>query len=419
MVKFVIKGGNVLKGDVVISGAKNSSLPIMAASLLTHGKTVLHNVPDVSDIRRMIELLRYIGAKIVFNNGIVEIDASEIKTAKAPYEIVNKMRASYYVLGSLIGRVGEAEISFPGGCAIGPRPIDLHIEGLKKVGVEIKIEHGYIKAKVNNLKGENLLLEGPKGPSVGATINVMFAAVVSKGITIINGAAVEPEVVDVANFLKKMGAKIEGLGTRTITIEGVRKLSPIEYTVIPDRIEAGTYLVAGAITGGEILLRNVIPEHLLSVITSLQETGAEIEYNDNTIKLKRKKEIKPTNVSTSPYPGFPTDMQAQFMAYLTIAKGVSIIKENIFENRFMQALELSRMGASIKIEGNVAVIKGVSSLTGAEVMASDLRASASLILAGLVADGETVITRVYHIDRGYEKIEEKLRKLGVNIKRIK
>ena len=286
MVKFVIKGGNVLKGDVVISGAKNSSLPIMAASLLTHGKTVLHNVPDVSDIRRMIELLRYIGAKIVFNNGIVEIDASEIKTAKAPYEIVNKMRASYYVLGSLIGRVGEAEISFPGGCAIGPRPIDLHIEGLKKVGVEIKIEHGYIKAKVNNLKGENLLLEGPKGPSVGATINVMFAAVVSKGITIINGAAVEPEVVDVANFLKKMGAKIEGLGTRTITIEGVRKLSPIEYTVIPDRIEAGTYLVAEAITGGEILLRNVIPEHLLSVITSLQETGAEIEYNDNTIKLK-------------------------------------------------------------------------------------------------------------------------------------
>ena len=419
MDKFFIKGGKKLEGEVEVSGAKNSSLPIMAASILVPGTTILHNIPDVSDIRRMKELLEFIGAKIKFEDGTMLIDTTEIKTAKAPYEIVSKMRASYYVLGSLIGRTGEAEISFPGGCAIGPRPIDLHINGLRKLGVDIKIEHGYIKAKVKKLKGTSLLLEGPKGPSVGATINVMLSAVVSEGTTVINGAAAEPEVVDTGNFLKKMGAKISGLGTHIITIEGVKRLKPVEYAVIPDRIEAGTYMVAGAITGGDIVIKGAKHEHLISVITELRESGARVDLYEDRIRVRRKREIKPLTISTSPYPGFPTDMQAQFMAYLTLAKGTSIIKENIFENRFMQALELSRMGASIKIEGNVAIIEGVKKLTGAEVMASDLRASAALILAGLVAEGETVITRVYHIDRGYEKIEKKLKKLGASIERIK
>ncbi len=417
--KLVIKGGKRLSGKVKISGSKNAALPMMAASLLTDEEVIIKNVPDLRDIRTMTELLEYIGCKVTRKEETIYITPPKKPILEAPYEIVSKMRASYYVLGPLLGRFRRCRVSLPGGCAIGPRPIDLHIKGMEKLGAEIRIEKGYIIAFAKKLKGTEMFLEGPKGSSVGATINVMMASVLCDGNTVIYGAAMEPEVIAVAKMLKKMGAKIEGEGTKTIRIRGVKKLHGATFKNIQDRIEAGTYAVAIAITKGEGWIENAPVNDMKAVIEKLKETGVEMEIEKNSIWVKMDRRPKGVEISTAPYPGFPTDMQAQFMAFLCFAKGTSVIKENIFENRFMQAMELQRMGANIVIEGNTAVIKGVSKLTGAKVMASDLRASAALVLAGLSARGITEVSRIYHLDRGYEKLDEKLKKLGAEIERKK
>lgn len=415
----MIEGGKKLSGKVIVSGAKNSALPIIAASLLTDKKVVIENVPDVVDVHTMIELIEHIGAKVQFKKNVLVIHTPTIKRIVAPYNIVRKMRASYYVLGALIAREKKARVSLPGGCAIGPRPVDLHIKGLKALGCDIEIDRGYIDAKCKRLMGTEINLQGAKGTSVGATINVMLAATSARGPTRINSASCEPEVVDVANFLNKLGVNINGAGTHQITVRGNWCPNEIYYRIIPDRIEAGTFAVASAITQGDITIKDSQPEHLTAVIDKLREIGADVNVGTDEIVVKGNKSVKPADIFVAPYPGFPTDMQAQFMALLSIASGTSIIKETIFENRFMQAVELSRMGANITLEGDTAVVKGVKALKGATVMASDLRASACLVLAGLIARGKTYVRRIYHLDRGYERFEKKLAELGARIKRIK
>jgi len=419
MDRFVIEGGKKLSGVVEISGAKNSALPIIAASLLTDKKIVIENVPDVMDVRTMIQLVEYLGSSVKFKKNVLEIYTPRIKRIIAPYNIVRKMRASYYVLGALIAREKKARVSLPGGCAIGPRPVDLHIKGIASLGCNVDIDQGYIVADCKNLKGTEINLQGAKGTSVGATINVMLAATGAQGMTTINFAACEPEVVDVANFLKKLGVNIKGAGTNQITIRGTWCPVEVLHRIIPDRIETGTFAVASAITNGNVKIKNCNPQHLVAVIDKLKEIGADIQVKDNELIIRGMKPIKPTDIFVAPYPGFPTDMQAQFMALLSLGSGTSTIKETIFENRFMQAVELTRMGANITLEGDTAVIKGVKSLSGTYVMASDLRASACLVLAGLAAKGKTYVRRIYHLDRGYERFEKKLRMLGARIKREK
>lgn len=419
MDKFIIEGGNSLEGEVEVKGAKNSTLPILAATLLIEDEFILKNIPRVRDIFTMKKVLETLGALVSIEGDAAHIDTRGAVGYEAPYELVKQMRASYYVLGPLVSRLGRARVSLPGGCAIGPRPIDLHIRGLESLGVDISVVHGYIEAYGDNLKGSNINLEGQSGPSVGATINTVMASVKAKGVTIIEGAAMEPEVVDVANFLNKCGADIEGAGTNRIEIKGPSELSGCKYKIIPDRIETGTFAVASAITKGDVTIKCSEPEHIGAIISKLKEVGATISLGDDWIGVKMTNDIKPINIETAPYPGFPTDMQAQFTSLLTLADGVSIVKDKIFEERFMHVAELVRMGADLKRESDYLIIKGVPYLSGAQVMASDLRASAALLIAGLAARGTTEISRIYHIDRGYENIEERLSNLGASIWRLK
>ena len=418
MDKLLIRGGVTLNGEIRIAGAKNSALPILAATLLTHDTVQVCNLPHLYDITTMLELLGCMGVEPIVDEKLnVEINSSTIKHFSAPYELVKTMRASILVLGPLLTRYGEAEVAFPGGCAIGSRPVNLHIAALKKMGADIDVDGGYIKATVDGrLKGAHIFMDMV---TVTGTENVMMAATLADGETIIENAAREPEVVDLANCLVKMGAKIIGQGTDTIVIEGVKALHGCSYAVMPDRIETGTYLIATAATRGCIKVKDTRPDILESVLSKLEQTGAHITVGDDWIQLDmRGKRPKSVSVKTAPYPAFPTDMQAQFTALNTIAKGTGSITETVFENRFMHVHEMNRMGASIQVEGNTVIVKGVPELRGAPVMATDLRASASLIIAGLVSSDETTVDRIYHIDRGYECIEEKLQSLGARIKRI-
>ncbi|MEK6690672.1 MAG: UDP-N-acetylglucosamine 1-carboxyvinyltransferase [Nitrospirota bacterium] len=414
MDEIVIEGGARLKGEVRISGSKNAALPILASTILAPGTSTIYNVPDLIDIKTMGKLLNHLGAKVDIETGRVNVDVTNIKNPEAPYELVKTMRASVLVLCPLVARMGEANVSLPGGCAIGARPINLHLMGLEKMGARVEIEHGYVKVKAKRLRGSRIYLDIP---TVTGTENLMMAATLADGTTIIENAACEPEVSDLAEALKKMGARIEGAGENIITIEGVDSLKPINYSVIPDRIEAGTFMVAGAITKGSIKIKDCIPGHFDAVMAKIKETGVEITEEDGGLRVKGVKSPKAVDLKTMPYPGFPTDMQAQMMALMTVAEGMSVITETIFENRFMHVAELKRMGADIKVEGNTAIVHGVPYLSGAPLMATDLRASASLIIAGLAAKGKTTLSRAYHIDRGYEKIEEKLSALGARIKR--
>ncbi len=419
---FAIEGGIPLKGEVFVSGAKNAVLPIMTAAIMGNTPSVIDNVPNVADVRSMIGVLNYLGVKTEFNKNTLLIDPSQINKYEAPYDFVRKMRASYYVLGPLIAMAGKCKLSLPGGCAIGARPIDLHIKGFEALGAEIEINHGYIDAKVPSiLKGTKMFLsKGKKGSSVGATINVMMAAVLAEGETQIEGAACEPEVEDVAGFLRSMGADIEGDGTPVIKIRGVKELRGSHYSVIPDRIEAATYIIAGIMTKGDVTVKKCIPKHLESITNILKDIKINMDIGYDYIRVYDNDKWYGTSITIEPYPGFPTDMQAQMMALLTQAiPGVSTIKETIFENRFMHVPELIRMGAKIEVDGGMATIHGNMPLSGANVMASDLRASAALVLAGLVAEGKTKVLRIYHIDRGYEKVEHKLKQLGARIERLR
>lgn len=420
MDKLVIQGGSRLHGEVTISGAKNAALPILCAALLAETPLKLSSVPKLKDVGTTIHLLEHMGVVVTRNADKVNLDASSIKILEAPYEMVKTMRASILVLGPLLARFGKARVSLPGGCAIGSRPVDLHIKGLQAMGAEIHIEHGYIEASAEHLP--NKRLQGARYymdlVTVTGTENLMMAAALAQGTTVLENAAKEPEVVDMADCLIKMGAKIKGAGTDVITIEGVERLNGAEHQVVCDRIEAGTYMVAAAMTGGEVKLLNVSTHLLDAVIEKLREAGATVTSEANTITVKSDGKLKSVNIRTAPHPAFPTDMQAQFMALNTIASGVSKVTETIFENRFMHVQEMQRLGADIDIDGNTALVKGVSQLEGAVVMATDLRASASLVLAGLVAKGETIIERIYHLDRGYEDLEEKFNALGASIKRI-
>lgn len=417
MDKIVIEGGNRLIGDVDISGAKNAALPLMAASLLTSGTGVLTNVPNLKDITTLCTLLEHMGAKCDFDAGTktLKIEAGDDIEPVAPYELVKTMRASILVLGPLLARFGHARVSLPGGCAIGARPINLHLIGLEKMGAEVKIDHGYVAVSASRLKGAKIYLDAP---TVTGTENLMLAAVYAEGTTVLENAAMEPEVKCLADALVKMGAKISGAGTDTITIEGVRDLKPIEFEVIPDRIEAGTLMVAAAMTKGNVLIKDC-PLNLLETLKlKLSEAGTSISQESCGVRVIGDYPIKSVDIRTQAYPGFPTDMQAQLMSMMTIGTGLSVITETVFENRFMHVSELERMGADIQIEGRSAIVKGVKRLSGARLMATDLRASASLVLAGLVADGWTEVSRIYHLDRGYEKLEEKLAALGADIKRV-
>ncbi len=416
MDKLQIHGGVPLEGEVRISGAKNATLPILAACLLADGPVIVSNVPHLQDVTTMIELLGRMGVSVTIDEKMrVEVDASTIRERVAPYQLVKTMRASILVLGPLLARFGEADVSLPGGCAIGARPVNIHVAGLQAMGADIHIENGYIKARASRLRGARFVLETV---TVTGTENLMMAAALAEGRTELENAAREPEVVDLANFLNAMGAKIQGAGGDKIVIDGVERLHGTAYEVLPDRIETGTYLVAGAITGGRIRVKHTRPDHLDAVIGKLQEAGAQVGVGDNWIEIDmRGRRPRAIDIRTAPYPAFPTDMQAQFAALNTVATGVGTIIETIFENRFMHMLEMRRMGAEIRLEGNTAIIKGVERLTAAPVMATDLRASASLILAGLVAEGRTEIERIYHIDRGYEAIEEKFQALGARIRR--
>ena len=420
MDKLVIQGGARLQGEVTVSGAKNAALPILCAALLAETPLKLSSVPKLKDVGTTIHLLEHMGVKASRQGDKVDLDASVIHTLEAPYEMVKTMRASILVLGPLLARFGKARVSLPGGCAIGSRPVDLHIKGLQAMGAEIHIEHGYIEATTEHLP--NKRLQGARYymdlVTVTGTENLMMAAALASGTTVLENAAKEPEVVDMAECLIKMGAKISGAGTDTITIQGVDKLNGAEHQVVCDRIEAGTYMVAAAMTGGEVKLNNVQAHLLDAVIEKLREAGAKVTCEKNSITVKGDGKLKAVNIRTAPHPAFPTDMQAQFMALNTVAEGVSKVTETIFENRFMHVQEMQRLGASIDIDGNTALVKGVSHLDGATVMATDLRASASLVLAGLVANGQTVIERIYHLDRGYENLEDKLNALGANVKRV-
>ncbi len=418
MDKLIIHGGRPLHGEVMISGAKNAALPIMAATLLARDNVTIANVPHLKDVTTMMELLGQLGAKLVVNEKMhVQVDANHVNELVAPYELVKTMRASILVLGPMLSRFGQADVSLPGGCAIGTRPVDLHLKALKLMGADITVKNGYIKArcKGKRLQGRALVFDTV---TVTGTENILMAAVLAEGKTIIKNAAREPEVVDLAHFLNQMGAKITGAGTHTIEIEGVEALGGGSYSVMPDRIEAGTYLTAAALTRGQVTVRRVKPDNLLSMLCKFEETGASLVIGEDWVSLDMHG-LRPeaVNISTAPYPAFPTDMQAQFMALNAVAEGSSSVTETIFENRFMHVQELQRMGAQIRLNGNTALIQGVDHLTGAPVMATDLRASASLILAGLAAEGETTVERIYHVDRGYERIEEKLSILGADIKR--
>jgi UDP-N-acetylglucosamine 1-carboxyvinyltransferase len=417
MEKLIIKGNNPLSGEIKISGAKNAALPILAASLLTNSPIQISNIPHLQDVTTIVSLLGQMGVRITLDErSNIEVDASGLASYQAPYELVRTMRASILVLGPLLSRFGFAEVSLPGGCAIGTRPVDQHLKGMQAMGAEMRIENGYIKAKANKLVGATIIMDMV---TVTGTENIMMAAVLAKGQTIIHNAAREPEVEDLANFLNVLGAKVSGAGTSTIVIDGVAKLGGGRYQVMPDRIETGTYLAAATITCGKIKVKNTRPDLLESILIKLEETGAVIDTGLDWISLDMKGQ-RPyaTNVSTAPYPAFPTDMQAQMMAVNAVAEGTGVITETVFENRFMHVQELQRMGANIALKGNTAICTGTEKLHGAPVMATDLRASASLVLAGLAARGETTIDRIYHIDRGYECIEEKLTQLGAQIHRI-
>lgn len=417
MDKIRIQGGIPLKGKVVLSGAKNAALPIMSASILTEGWSTLSNLPALRDIQTEKKLLAFLGTRFKEDSKeTLRMNSSKIERFEAPYDLVKTMRASILVLGPLVARFGRARVSLPGGCAIGARPINLHLKGLELMGARIELKHGYVEAKSRQLRGAEIVFDIP---TVTGTENLMMAAVLAKGKTIIGNAAKEPEVVDLANFLQAMGARIEGAGTDTITLEGVSHLHPTQYRIMPDRIEAGTYMVAAGITGGEITLTDYDGTCLETVITNLREAGLEFSQRKAGLTVHGPQKIRSVSITTMPYPGFPTDMQAQFMALMSLGQGISLIKETIFENRFMHVSELRRMGADIQISGNQAVVTGVPRLLGAPVMATDLRASASLVLAGLAAEGTTEISRVYHLDRGYESLEKKLSLLGARIERIK
>ena len=414
MDKMVIYGGEKLRGEVQISGAKNAALPIIVSSLLTDGWNTFHNIPNLADIRTIKKLLRGLGAEIE-GESTVRIRTGEIASCEASYDLVRTMRASILVLGPLVARMGRARVSFPGGCAIGDRPVNLHIKALADLGAEVELRDGYVEAKASRLKGASIYFDIP---TVTGTENIMMAACLAKGTTLLKNAAKEPEVVNLAEVLNGMGAKISGAGTDVIIIEGVDSLHPVEATVIPDRIEAGTFMIAAGITGGNVKVSGCDPPHLDALINKLRDTGMEITITDGVIRARGNKVIKNVDIKTLPYPGFPTDLQAQMMAFMSVGMGSSVITETVFEKRFMHASELKRMGADIQIKGNSALIRGVPKLKGAQVMATDLRASASLILAGLVAEGKTELSRVYHIDRGYEGIEKKLSALGANIRRV-
>ncbi len=417
MDRLLIKGGTPLAGKLDVSGAKNAALPILAGTLLSPELVIVRNVPQLKDVATTITLLQSMGVEVTFDEKLsVEVNAADVRARRAPYELVKTMRASILVLGPLVARFGEADVSLPGGCAIGARPVNLHVQGLQAMGADVDVENGYIRVRADRLAGAHIVFDTV---TVTGTENLMMAATLADGETILENAAREPEVNDVADFLNSMGARIEGAGTSTIRIEGVEALHGTDHTVLPDRIEAGTYLVAAAMTGGKLRLNNVVPAHLEAVIVKLREAGAIIETGDDWIELDMQgRRPAGVDIRTTPYPGFPTDMQAQFCAMNAMAEGVGTITETIFENRFQHVLELQRMGADIQIEGNTAVCRGVDRLTAAPVMATDLRASAGLVLAGLAADGETLVDRIYHVDRGYERIEEKLRQLGADIRRV-
>ncbi|HEY5345756.1 MAG TPA: UDP-N-acetylglucosamine 1-carboxyvinyltransferase [Verrucomicrobiae bacterium] len=417
MESFLIKGGVPLHGEVTISGSKNAALPILAATLLTDEPCVIRRVPDLSDTRFMVQILQSLGATVKFENGTVTVHAKKIR-GYADYELVRKMRGSICIAGPLLARLQKARISLPGGCIIGARPINLHLKGFGSLGVKTKIEGGYIDATVKKLIGNTMFLGGRAGPTVLGTANVMMAATLADGVTVIESAACEPEVVDLANFLNAMGAQISGAGSPTITITGVKKLHGAEHEVIPDRIEAATFLIAAGATNGEVTLRGVRADHLRAVIDKLNEAGVSVDRSGANLIARRNGKLKATDITTLPYSGFPTDVQAQMMSLLVLAPGISIITERIFESRFMHVSELARLGADIEIEGPSAIVKGGKPLSGAPVMASDLRASAALVIAGLAAKGSTQVNRIYHLDRGYEQMDAKLRKLGARIQRV-
>jgi UDP-N-acetylglucosamine 1-carboxyvinyltransferase len=421
MDKLVIEGGVRLKGEVTVSGSKNSVLPILAATLLTDEPCVIKGVPNLRDVNTMLKILRTLGKNADLDRGVVHVTANrKTQSWTADYKLVSTMRASFCVLGPLLAKFGKAQVSLPGGCIIGVRPVDLHLKGLKALGAKIEVQGGYVLAKTRQLRGEHIYLGGEYGSSVLATDNVMMAACLARGRTTIESAACEPEVADLAEFLIKMGAKISGHGTPTIEIEGVKHLHGVaEHRIIPDRIEAGTFILASLITRGDLTIRNIQPRHLGAVIDKLKEAGVVIERADGVMKLSGQRRIKPISVNTLPYPGFPTDMQAQVMSLMCVTPGISVITEKIYPDRFMHVAELNRMGAHIHREGPHAIVEGVRSLSGAPVMASDLRASACLVLAGLVAKGKTSIARIYHLDRGYEMIEKKLQAVGARIWREK
>ena len=417
MDKIRVVGGRPLEGTVRISGAKNASLPDLCAALLTDDAVVLSNVPEVRDIRTMGRVLASLGAEVEFRvGGVVEARARSLSSVEAPYDLVKTMRASILVLGPLLAREGRARVSLPGGCAIGARPIDLHLQALEKMGAAISVEHGYVEARANRLHGAEIHFDTV---TVTGTENVLMAACRAEGVTILENAACEPEVVDLAALLAAMGAKIEGAGRSTMRVEGVASLHGASHVVVPDRIETGTYIAACALAGGDIEIRACNPAHLRAIIDKFRETGVRIEEGPDNLRVRAPRVIRPANVTTLPYPGFPTDMQAQYMTLMTQATGVSTITESIFENRFMHVAELQRMGASVRENGRTALVTGPTSLSGAQVMATDLRASASLVLAGLAASGATIVDRVYHLDRGYYRIDEKLRGLGADIERIR
>jgi UDP-N-acetylglucosamine 1-carboxyvinyltransferase len=415
MKTIVIQGGIKLKGEVVISGAKNAALPIIAAGLLCEGGHTIANVPHLADVTTLGKILQNMGITFERQGHDILLDSSGLTSPEAPYDLVRTMRASVLVLGPLLARMGKARVSLPGGCAIGARPINLHLMGLAKLGAAVEIEHGYVVAKAKRLRGAHVYFDTV---TVTGTENILMAAVLAKGETMIENAAREPEVIDLAKALMQMGAKIEGAGTDIIRIQGVESLVPMRYTVMPDRIETGTFVIAAAITGGSLTIKNCFPEHLDAVLSKVAEAGAEIKTDDGTIRVNGQRRIMPVDIKTLEYPGFPTDMQAQFMSLMALAEGTSVVNETIFENRFTHVAELRRMGANIQTEGRSAIVKGVPKLSAAPVMATDLRASASLILAGLAAEGQTVVSRIYHLDRGYEHIEEKLSVLGADIKRV-
>jgi UDP-N-acetylglucosamine 1-carboxyvinyltransferase len=415
MKSIVINGGKKLNGEVTISGAKNAALPILTAGLLCAGKHIISNVPRLADVTTLGKILQNMGVFFERKDHDITIDSTGMMNPEAPYDLVRTMRASVLVLGPLVARMGKARVSLPGGCAIGARPINLHLMGLEKLGATVNIEHGYVVASAKKLRGAHIYFDTV---TVTGTENIMMAAVLAEGETILENAAREPEVVDLANALVQMGAKVEGAGTDIIRIQGVNGLRSVNYRVMPDRIETGTFVIAAAITGGSVLIRNCHPGHLEAVLAKVVEAGAEIKAGAETIHISGVRPIKPVNIKTLAYPGFPTDMQAQFMSLMTLSEGTSVINETIFENRFTHVAELRRMGARIEADGRTAIVKGVPKLSAAPVMATDLRASASLILAGIAAEGQTVVSRIYHLDRGYESIEEKLSALGADIKRV-